>query len=525
MLSINHNQLSLNAQRNLGNSANLQRTTMERLSSGLRINSAKDDVAGVAIADRMSSQVRGLNQAVRNANDGISLSQTAEGALQETGSILQRMRELAVQSANDTNVGTDRSSLQKEIGQLQQELNRIANTTTFNGQNLLDGTFQARKFQVGANANQTISISANNAQATAMGANQVQGATGGVQAATGAASAVTNSVSSGTLQINGSLGTSSVDVASGQSARDVARLVNEQTSKTGVTARAATQLELKAAGTGSVGFSIIGQNTNSPGTIERVVTVGANISATGTAGANDYAALASTINSYTGTTGVTARLNEAKDGLLLEQANGYDIKLTGSAKSNAEVTVQGLRFDATTIGAAGAPVGSANTAGAGFSAAGSAVTLSSGAASTGTAAVVGGQVTFESGKTFSVVASGTNAVGSGTGEGVSRLNTVADINISTQAGANDAISVIDNALAFVADQRAEFGAVQNRFASTINNLQVGAENISDARSRIQDADFAKESGNLSRASILQQAGTAMLAQANQSQQGALQLLG
>jgi flagellin len=174
-MTINSNPMSINAQRQLGKSSLLQRTTMERLSSGLRINSAKDDVAGVAIADRMTAQVRGLNQGVRNANDGISLAQTAEGALQESTSILQRMRELAVQSANDTNTGTDRASLQKEVGQLQQELNRISNTTAFNGKNLLDGTFQSPEIPGRAPAPIRLFLSAaGNAQATAMGANQVQ---------------------------------------------------------------------------------------------------------------------------------------------------------------------------------------------------------------------------------------------------------------------------------------------------------------------------------------------------------------
>ncbi len=512
MLSINHNQLSLNAQRNLGNSSNLQRTTMERLSSGLRINSAKDDVAGVAIADRMTAQIKGLNQAVRNANDGISLSQTAEGALQETTSILQRMRELSVQSANDTNTGTDRSSLQKEVGQLQQELNRIANTTAFNGKNLLDGTFNAQKFQVGANANQTISISAGNTQATAMGANQIQGQASGMSAVSG----VQNNITSGTLKINGSLGTADVTITSGQSARDTAAKVNDKTAETGVTARASTQLELKVTATGAISFNMVGQNVASSGTINQDVKVSYNVSATGAAGKDDLAGLAANINSQTGTTGITARMNKEKDGLILEQSNGYDIKLTGTADSTGTATVQGMKFDATDSKAVASS--------GGYSTVGSTVTVSG----SGTSATVGGQVTFESGKSFSIVASGgaeaNNVVGSGT-QGSSKLNTVADMDISTQRGANDAISVIDNALAFVDDQRAEFGAIQNRFSSTINNLTTTAENISDARSRIQDADFAKESGNLSRSNILQQAGTAMLAQANQSQQSVLQLLG
>ncbi|MCP5195802.1 MAG: flagellin [Gammaproteobacteria bacterium] len=504
MLTINHNQMSLNAQRQLAGSSNLQRTTMERLSSGLRINSAKDDVAGVAIADRMTSQIRGLNQAVRNANDGISLAQTAEGALQESTSILQRMRELAVQSANDTNTGTDRASLQKEIGQLQQELNRIANTTAFNGKNLLDGTFRAQKFQVGASANQTIAISAGNAQATAIGANQVQGSVSGGMVAVASAG---NNITSGTLTINGALGTSDVTVTTSASARDIVIAVNDKTSETGVTARATTQLELKATSTGAVSFNIRGQNTSTA----QVVEVTYNISATGSAGEADLSGLASVINNYTGTTGVTARLNDAKTGLILEQSNGYDIQLKGTGDSTANLSVQGLKFDATSSAAL--------SASGGYSAAGATGSIASG----GTGYVtVGGQVTFESGKSFSVVASGTNIV---SGSVSSTLNAVADVNISTQAGANDGISVLDNALAFVDDLRAEFGAVQNRFASTINNLQTTAENISDARSRIQDTDFAKETGNLSRAQILQQAGMAMLAQANQSQQGVLQLLG
>lgn len=503
MLTINHNQMSLNAQRQLGKSGSLQRTTMERLSSGLRINSAKDDVAGVAIADRMTSQIRGLNQGVRNANDGISLAQTAEGALQESTSILQRMRELAVQSANDTNTGTDRASLQKEVGQLQQELNRISNTTAFNGKNLLDGTFRAQKFQVGASANQTISISAGNAQATAMGANQVQGSTTGMTATASAG----NNVTSGTLTINGSLGTADVTVAASASARDVIIAVNDKTSETGVTARASTQLELKATSTGSVSFNLRGQNTTTVQNVE----ITYNVSATGNAGEADLSGLASVINNYTGTTGVTAKLNDSKTGLILEQSNGYDIQLKGTGDATANLSVQGLKFDATSS--------TALAASGGFTAAGASGSLASG--STGYA-TVGGQVTFESGKSFSVVASGTNVV---SGSISSSLNAVADVNISTQAGASDAISVIDNALAFVDDLRAEFGAVQNRFASTINNLQTTAENISDARSRIQDADFAQETGNLSRAQILQQAGTAMLAQANQSQQNILQLLG
>ncbi|TVR65173.1 MAG: flagellin [Candidatus Competibacteraceae bacterium] len=494
MLNINNNQMSLNAQRQLSGSSNILKTGMERLSSGLRINSARDDVAGVAIADRMTSQIRGLNQAVRNANDGISLAQTAEGALQESTAILQRMRELSVQSANDTNTGTDRTSLQKEVGQLQQELNRIANTTAFNGKNLLDGSFSAQKFQVGANANQTISVSAGNAQASAIGAQQVSSATGAIVASSGAA----NSVGEGSLTINGSVGTvSGITVNAGDSARTIAGAVNEQTALTGVTARAQTQLELKVTSSGAVSFDLRGQN----GSGTDAVSVSVNVSAPGTAGQEDLRVLAAAINDRAGTTGVTAKLNDGKDGLILENSAGYDISLVGKTNSSADITVGALTNDGTAVGTTPADIN----------------------AGTASGAIVAGQVTFESGKSFSVVASGTNAVASGAA-GQSELSSVGTIDISTQRGSNDAISVLDKALSFINDLRADLGAVQNRFGSTINNLQTASENISDARARIQDADFAKETAELSRGQILQQAGIAMLAQANQSQQGVLQLL-
>jgi flagellin len=501
---------------------------MERLSSGLRINSAKDDVAGVAIADRMTAQIRGLNQAARNANDGISLAQTADGALQETSAILQRIRELAIQSANDTNVGTDRASLQKEVGQLQQELNRIANTTAFNNKNLLDGTFDLQKFHVGANANETIGITAGNTQATTIGAHTVRAYTtsgsGGMSAATGG---TTNATTAGTLKIAGSLGAADVTVYAGDSARDIAADVNDKTAQTGVTAQAVTQLQLTASGGGASGgtisFMLRGQNVSDSGTISQNVKISYNLIASGADGSGDdsaLAGLAATINSYTGTTGVTAKLNQGKTGLILEQADGYDIQLTGNTDSTLGFVAQGLTFNATDE--------SAITNSGGYQLAGATAGVGAGIASSIT---VGGEVKFESGRSFSVSASATNVLGSATGAaatasgiGISKLNTVADISISSQIGANDAISVVDNALAFINDLRAEFGAIQNRLGSTINNLQTTAENVSDARSRIQDADFAKETADLSRAQILQQAGTAMLAQANQSQQVVMQLL-
>lgn len=484
-LGINTNIPSMNAQRSLVGSQEKLNTSIQRLTTGLRINSAKDDAAGLAISDRMTAQIKGLNQAVRNSNDGISLAQTAEGALQESTNILQRMRELAVQSANDTNTGTDRTSLQKEVGQLQQELNRIANTTSFNGKKLLDGTFSAQKFQVGANADQTISVSMGNAQASKIGAQQMNTAS----AAFGVtASGSTNAVTSGSLIVNGSVGSKTVNVTAGIEARDLAAKVNEVTSETGVTARAKTDAYLEVSATGAVSFDLSGQNSTG-------VTISTSVS-----DKNDLTDLAAAINDVAGKTGVTARLAEGdKSKIILENSDGYDISLAGKASSTADIKISAAKVD-----------GSIETT--------DAQTISSGSTS---GATVGGKVTYESGKSFSITTSGgTNAVTAG----ASTLSDVGSVDISTQSGSNKALSVLDKALAFIDDLRADLGAVQNRFSSTISNLQNVAENVTGARSRIQDTDFAAETANMSKSQILQQAGIAMLSQANQSQQNVMSLL-
>lgn len=476
-LGINTNTSSLTAQRGLMSSQEKLSTAMQRLNTGLRINSAKDDSAGLAIADRMTSQIRGLDQAARNANDGISLAQTAEGALQESTNILQRMRELAVQSANDTNTGTDRTSLQKEVGQLQQELNRIANTTSFNGKVLLDGSFTAQKFQVGANSSQTISVSMGSAKATDIGAHQTVSASGGNTAVSGTTN---GTVAVANFTINGSVGTASGAIAAGDTARTIAAMTNGLTAQTGVSARAKTEAILSVSATGAVSIAVNGQNTTA-------ATISYSVSATGATDAAkaDLAGLTAAINDKAGTTGVTARLNDTKDAILLENSEGYDIKVSQSGTATVNL---GGYADGAVVGAA---VDTISTSGG---------------------ATVGGRVTFESGKSFST---------DGT---ASTLSDVGAINISSQDGSNKAISVLDNALAFIDDLRGDLGAVQNRFDSTISNLQNVSDNISSARSRIQDADFGKETANLSKAQILQQAGIAMLSQANQSQQNILSLL-
>lgn len=484
---INTNISSLNAQRQLNRSQMTLQTSMERLSSGLRINSAKDDAAGLAISDRMTAQIRGLNQAVRNANDGISLAQVAEGALQESTNILQRMRELAVQSANDSNSASDRVNLQKEVNQLQAELNRIANTTTFNGKKLLDGTFSGQEFQVGAFANQSIQVTVGSAKATDMGANtlsndDVAGAI--TEAVAGAA----NNVAAGTLTINGYLGTGvDVTVGAGDTARTIADGVNAVTDQTGVSARAVTYAKIdNVSATGIYSLDLNGQNTAS------AVTISASITDTG-----DLTELANAINGVSGKTGITAELSSDKSYITLKNAEGYDIHVANSTGSAGDFDLTGLEEDGETV-------------------VGTAATLTTGADAT-----VGGNVIFESAKSFSIDSTDAALFAAETG---SSLSDVGSVDIGSQKGALDALAVLDGALAFIADTRADLGAIQNRFSSTISNLENVSQNISAARSRVQDADFAKETAELSRSQILQQAGTAMLAQANAATQNVLSLL-
>jgi flagellin len=476
--TINTNVNTLTAQRNLGMSQLSLSTSMSRLSSGLRINSAKDDAAGLAISERMTSQIRGLNQATRNANDAISLSQTAEGALGAITTNLQRMRELSVQSANGTNSASDRVALQAEVTQLAAEIDRVAGTTQFNGQNLLDGTLTSSTFQVGANAAQTISLSVANAQGSAIGSNDVKGLlTAGT--VTSSVGAKVNNVDAQTLTVSGTLGAKDLTVGVNATAKTVVGLVNAQTGSTGVSATATTTATVAGILTGATNITLIGKNTGAAVTISGAVADAANLTG-----------LVTLVNNQTGTTGITATSNG--NNLVLTSATGDDIV-----------------------------VGTTDTAGGGFAA-----TLAGGDGGTKaivtTDAVVGGAITFSSSSAFSVKSDKATIVAAATTG--STLSSVSAVNISTAAGATSALSVIDSALAGISSQRASLGAIQNRFESTVSNLQTTSENLSASRSRIQDADFAQETANLSRSQILQQAGTAMVAQANQLPQGVLALL-
>ncbi|MBK1850255.1 flagellin [Marinobacter sp. 1-4A] len=487
---INTNIASLNAQRNLNASQRDADTTLQRLSSGLRINSAKDDAAGLAIAERFSSQVRGLNQAVRNSNDGVSLAQVAEGALGESGNIVQRMRELAVQAANATNSASDRKALQSEVNQLKQELERIATTTEFNGLNLLDGTFQAQKFQAGANENQTISVSITGTRIDSLANNTrdtVASGTGTGSIATASGTAPTeNNLDPQNLTISSSLDEQTVAItASGATAESIAAEVNKKAETTGVTASARTSVDfgpLSASGTVTMKLSTGDGNE---------ATVSAQIS-----DVTNIEALAREINASSGKTGITAEVDGGK--MKLIQESGKDIVIEGfSNNGGGTVALE--------------------------SSSGDTATLTDGATDS---ARIAGEVTFDSATSFAVssdVGGATGLFAATTAYG-STAETLADIDISDFEGASSAMRVLDSALETINSIRADLGAVQNRLESTIANLSTTSENLSAARSRIQDADFAAESANLARTQVLQQAGLSVLAQANARPQQVLQLL-
>ncbi|MBH0033765.1 flagellin [Pseudoalteromonas sp. AS84] len=497
-LTVNTNVSSLNAQRNLSKSGEGLATSMERLSSGMRINSAKDDAAGLQISNRLTSQINGLAVAQRNANDGISMAQTAEGAMSESTSILQRMRELALQSANGSNSPEDREALQKEVSALQVELTRIADTTSFGGQQLLDGSYGSKTFQVGANANETINVSLSSVAAEKIGANQtnLQSAAGvdgfgQVNEVSGTGSTLADStVAYGNLVISGRED-STVVIPNGASAEEAANLINQVTGATGVEAQARTEAQLDVTGTQTTAGESVSFELNG----EKVSFV-----ATGTA-TGDEQAMAEAINSRTDEHGVTAILDNGV--LSVSNNTGADIEIvefTGGAASGLSITPQGYDEDS----------------------AGDIVTLTTGSATLASARIAGA-IQLNSSDTFATTA--TTFVDAVATKVTSSLENAADIDVTSQKGSQDALSVIDKAIANIDSQRAGLGAVQNRFSHTISNLANIAENVSASRSRIQDTDFAVETAQMTKNQILQQAGTSILSQANQVPQAAISLLG
>ncbi len=525
---LNTNMPSLNTQRHLAKAQNNLNNSLQRLSSGLRINTAKDDAAGLAISQRMTAQIRGLNVAQRNANDGVSMAQTAEGALSEMGDILQRVRELAVQSANATNSAGDRKSLNDEVNQLVAELNRFANTTEFNGMKLLNGDNSVAAFQIGANANQTItatttdfrtnkygSYQIGNATATSSGAtagkgvsisNAVTGAPSSSLQVTGAAVSV-----AGTMTLNGPNASGTVSLTVSDSAADIASKINSQ-DLTGIKATAKTETMIGFSnGDYTIDISTTNATSNSANTATATISFSVPKIGGDTIGSSAEA-LTDAVNAFneqSSKTGITAKLNDAKTGIILENDEGKNINVT---------------------------LKSSNTIYMGNASNGSAPAVSVAGTTTGKTFTAAGQVTLDSSRSYSVnLASSINiqaGVLSGGSMGSASVTTygstlqrVDSLDITTVKGANDAIHIVDQAIDSVNAQRAKYGALQNRFESTISNLATSSENVSAARSRIQDTDFASETANLSRSQVLQQAATSMLAQANQLPNNVLTLLG
>ncbi len=454
---INTNIPSLTSQRNLNVSQNDVATSLQRLSSGLRINSARDDAAGLAISERFSAQIRGLDQAARNANDGISLAQTAEGALGQVTNNLQRIRELAVQSANATNSASDREALQAEVAQLAEEIDRVATQTDFNGVALLDGTFTSKVFQVGANAGETITVdSIASARASSLG-----------QRTEASATLTVGAGGAPTVVLNGSTITSDQDGAA------LANAIND--ANVGITAAAN---ETTAAGVAQTAANLTGTIT-----INGVTT--ASFSTVAGQEATARADTVQAINDISAATGVTATdTGAAATGVTLTAADGRNITVSYTTLTSA----------------------------------------STGVAAAGTTRST---VEITSNSTIEVGATVTNVTGITASTDVSAALTgtaVGNLDISSVSGAEEAIRSVDAALTTINSSRADLGAVQNRFDSVVINLQTTAENLSASQSRIRDADFAEETATLARAQVLQQAGIAVLAQANAQPQNVLALL-
>lgn len=491
----------MNTYSRLTSAQGAQSKSLEKLSSGLRINRAGDDAAGLAISEKMRGQIGGLNQAVRNAQDGISLIQTAEGALNETHSILNRMRELAVQSANDTNTNDDRNEIQKEMDELAKEITRISNNTEFNTQKLINGGISDTKFHVGANKGQNIALKIDAMDSFSLGV---------------AGSSVKPSVADGATNISGA----TISGTRGASLVDGATLsvtVAEVGAVTGVTGNI---------GSHSLGGVTVTTANETDAYNDYQITVADNT----TEGiAIDHDAKTITISAdISNTATASGSLTVSSTGTAPEGAG--DLVFSGTATvavGTAETIGTDGTAGATEVAASDASL-TVNVGGqaiTGVSTSATSLTISEGAhqgltINFGTAptATTAGTINIElTSPSKAVIA----ADGSVTTEAVAE----AGIDVSSQSAASNAIETIDNAISLVSAERSKLGAVQNRLDHTINNLTTTSENLSAAESRIRDVDMAKEMMEFTKNNILNQASTAMLAQANQMPQGVLQLLG
>ncbi|MEG1041022.1 MAG: flagellin [Pseudomonas sp.] len=566
-LSVNTNITSLGVQKNLNKASDALSQSMNRLSSGLKINSAKDDAAGMQIANRLNNQVKGLNVAIANANNGVSIAQTAEGAMQESTNTLQRLRELALQAANGDKSDADRVSLQQEFTAKVGELNRIASTTTFGGRNLLDGSFSNVAFQIGANANETISFGMTDISATALKGTYSEASVDGTApkglAATAVGSVVTDKanvtgtaaagalIATDAITINGTqINLGGVAAAGVPAATAAVKAINDQSAVTGVTASAdaagvvSLQSEkaiLLAAPAGPATDGLAKLNMTAGSTA-----VSSNLSAAGSVTVNGTAVtwakndtMASVLTKLENAAGTAANGAKATfvDGRVnLTSGNGADIKLanasagslsqlglsagTTQAKLTADTSIdlngvevkfkKGDTIDAVVASINSASTGviaSKNTDGTLNLFADKDITVKDGAAGTGLAAL-----------------GLTTVAGNGTKKATTMETSVSDLNILSAAASQQAIQALDGAMQQIDKQRSELGAVQNRFASTVANLQSISQNSSAAKGRVEDADFASEAAELTKQQTLQQASTAILSQANQLPSSVLKLL-
>lgn len=480
-LTVNTNLASLTVQNNLNKASGNLQTSMQRLSSGLRINSAKDDAAGLQISNRLTSQINGLGTAIKNAGDGISIAQTAEGAMQESTNILQKMRTLALASANGSPSDDDRKSNNAEYAALTAELTRISTTTTFGGRNLLDGSFGTTQFQVGANSNQTINMTLGDVSANNIGSQQVK-SVAIAPSATG--------VTGGSLTLVGGGQTSTFTVAAGDSAKTTAAQINKA-AVGGVTASASTEAQfsvntaaISGSATGSANFTIqVGSGT-----------------AVSMVGVTTTAELADQLKSNAAKLGISVNYDAKAGTLSVKSDTGENITLNG--------------------GDAGAIAGIKVAAKDGAGNFGTAV------AAAATAIQVTGAVSLNSANSYSMSGAGVTGLFAATGTTASSAKTsVAATDVTTAANAQNAIDVITQAISAIDSQRADLGAVQNRFDSTVANLRSISDNSTAARGVIQDVDFAAETAQLTKQQTLQQASTAILSQANQLPSAVLKLLG
>jgi flagellin len=484
---LNTNIPSIQAQRALGESRKEMELAMERLSTGSRINSAGDDAAGLAIVERMNTQIRGLGQATRNANDGIALIKTVENALVEVSGMLQRMRELAVQAANDTNTATERAFADNEVSSLQLEISRVSLNTRYNGAQVLNGSFAAKSLQVGTEAGETLDFSIGNIEASKLGAYIIDGVTTTAVASSSTATDPTNSaVDADDITIT-SFGTSrTIDVEANDTAKAVAKKVNAVAASTQVIGSAASYAI----------FSTATASTSNTGRLKINGTETASFTMT----SNDVSDAIQKINAISTTTGVQASSTNNK--VLLKDADGDDIVLINTS-ARTDLKVQAVGIDGLTVG-------------------GSELTFT--ASGTGTDTVnVRGNLKLSSNLDFKIAQANATSFFT-SGDTSAPLVNVGTVSVLTQIKASNALAIIDGAIETVSSLRGSLGTLQNRLDYTVSNLLKVTEFTTAARSRIADADFAAETARLAKAQVLQQAGASMLSQANASTDTVLQLL-